>query len=73
MEPTPSLVEVKAIDVIPYEWALWCAVEGGKPHANEIVARHVAEDGTVIFGLDSHNAFSAKADTTLWLVPKGSY
>lgn len=66
----PETKQVKAIDVVPYHWALWCSIEGGKPFANPIVAARWLDDGRLSFMLDSHNFYSAEADELLELVPE---
>ena len=73
-DPTPvepTLQKVKAIDVKPYRWAVWCTIEGNpKPFANDIVSRRWSEDGAHIwFMLDTHNFLNAQFDEVLELVP----
>lgn len=59
----PELVRMKAIDIQPHRWAVWCAVEDGKPFANEIVTRSWSEDGERIwFMLETHNTLKALPD-----------
>lgn len=66
----PEMCRVKARDVVPYHWALWCSIEDGKPFANEIVHVSWSDDGERIwFGLETHNAFSAGPDEEVELVP----
>ena len=67
----PEMKQVKAIDVKPYRWALWCSVgDSGKPFENEIVGRKWSPDGKLIwFMLDSHNFYSAAPGEVLELVP----
>lgn len=66
----PEVVRVRAGDVEPYEWALWCRVEGGEPFANQIVGRRVSEDGAHLwFMLDSHNFLRTTPDEVLELIP----
>ena len=66
----PPSQKVKAIDVKPYRWALWCVVDGGPPFANEIVHRVWTDSGRrIAFGLDSHNGFTADPDEELDLIP----
>ena len=73
----PKKIRVKAIDVIPYRWSLWCTVgDCPDPFANEIVRRRWSEDGQHIwFMLESHNFLKAAPDDELELVPirKGAY
>ena len=52
----PIIVSKRAIDVTPYNHAIWCSVGGGEPFCNSIVNRGWSEDGTKIVAmLDSHN------------------
>jgi hypothetical protein len=69
--PEPKTEKVRAIDVKPYRWALWCTVEGSsKPFANEICIRKWSDDGEkIIFMLDSHNFLFARPDEELELIP----
>lgn len=55
-ESVPAMQKVRAIDVRPYQWALWCTVAGiPQPFANEIEHRQWIEDGQSIwFGLGTH-------------------
>jgi hypothetical protein len=66
-----GFVKVRAIDVRPYRYALWCASgDGRRACANQIVHREWTENGQCIcFGLDSHNTFRAKPDEELELIP----
>jgi hypothetical protein len=69
MTTTPTTVLVKAIDVKPHRYALWCTIADSKPFANEIVHRQWSEDGARIwFGLDSQNVLDAEPDEMLELV-----
>ena len=62
--------KVKAIEVVPYEWAIWCSVAGSQPFANEIVAQKWSDDGQHIwFMLESHNFLKAAPDDVLDLLP----
>ena len=68
----PKEVKVRAGDVKPYRWALWCQVEGGpsKPFANEIFTRAWDGAGKIWFGLDSHNGYGPfDPDEVLSLIP----
>lgn len=66
-----STVRIKAIDVIPHHWAVWCTVgDRPKPFSNEICSRRWSEDGEYIwFLLDTHNFLKAAPDEELELVP----
>lgn len=68
----PHFEKVRAIDVVPYRWALWCSVgEERQPFANQICHVAWSSDGeSVVFGLDSHNAFCAAPEDVLELVPQ---
>jgi hypothetical protein len=70
-EATPAMQNVRAIDVRPYEWGIWCTVEGSpKPFTNVIEMRKWSEDGQSIwFMLGTHNFHNAKPDDILTLVP----
>lgn len=70
MKERPEETAIKAIDVKPYRWALWCSVGGSEPFLNDIVCRKWSEDGEeIVFMLDSHNYLSSKPDDELNLVP----
>lgn len=70
MKKHSEFKQVRAIDVKPYRWALWCSIKGGEPFANPIVYRRWSEDGErIIFALDSNNGYSAKPDDILELIP----
>lgn len=66
----PEQVQIRARDVKPYHWAVWCTVgDSTRPFANTIVSRKWSEDGEKIwFMLDTHNFDSAGPDEMLWLV-----
>jgi hypothetical protein len=64
----PAIVQVKAIDAVPYKFALWCSVGGGEPFANTIVMREACEDGTIRLMLDTHNLLRVKAYDVLDVV-----
>jgi hypothetical protein len=70
----PATVKVKAIDVKPYRYAVWCTVEDwkgdkGKPFANVIEHRGWSKDGESIwFMLGSHNFMNAKPDEEMELI-----
>lgn len=50
-----KFVKIKAIEIEPHRYALWCSVGNGEPFANEICHRAWHQDGRIAFGLDSHN------------------
>jgi hypothetical protein len=67
-----NVVQKPAIEVTPGNHALWCSVEGlnkGEPFANAVEYRTWSEDGSeILFGLDTHNGFSAKPDQLMSVV-----
>lgn len=49
---TPATKQVRAIDVRPYQWAIWCTVgRDTRPFANAIESRRWSEDGQTIWFL----------------------
>ena len=68
----PDHIKVRAIDVEPYHWAVWCTVgDNPNPFCNAIVGRKWSEDGQKIwFMLDTHNFMDADPDEVLELVPE---
>lgn len=71
MNSPTTTVKMKAIDVKPDRWAIWCVHEkGGKPFANPIGLRKWSDDGEHIwFMLDSFNFLKAAPDEELEVVP----
>ncbi len=68
----PATEKVRAIEVQPYRWGLWCRIEGLKdPIVNQIVVKGWSDDGkTMHFMLDSHNFMTGiDPDEMLDLVP----
>ena len=64
--PEPEFVNVLGIDVIPYQYAVWCSIRDGEPFANPIVSRRWSDDGEFIwFMLDSHNFAKCKPDEVM--------
>jgi len=62
-------VMVRAQDVVPYHYALWCSFRGGEPFANPICQVEWSEDGSYLyFLLDSHNTYRVEADAEVELV-----
>ncbi len=76
MSNEPAFEEVRARDVVPYTWGIWCSIEGSAPFVNEIVAARWSEDGEHIwFMLESHNfekATPAQAMRLVRLPPNNS-
>jgi len=65
----PKQVTIKAIDVRPYRYAIWCTVGRSTPFANEIVSVTWSEDGEYLwFMLDSHNFHKVSPDDTISVV-----
>ena len=67
----PETKKVRAIDVRPYEWGVWCTVGDDKrPFVNRIEHRAWSDDGLSIwFGLETHNSKNAEPDEEIDLVP----
>lgn len=66
----PDEIELRALDVIPYRFGMWCTIAGSMPFVNPIVHRSWSEDGECIWlMLDSHNFQQAKPDAMLKVVP----
>ena len=68
---TPETKKVRAIDVKPHFWGIWCTVGDCKdPFVNEIVSRKWSDDHkTIWFMLESHNFSEAAPDEEMELVP----
>lgn len=61
---------IRARDVIPHEWSLWCSVGDSEPFENEICLVKWSEDGLSLwFMLESFNFLNATPDKILELVP----
>lgn len=68
-EKCPSTVMVRARDIKPYHYALWCRIQDGKPFANDIVGVRWNEDGTHLwFMLESHNFYMVGPDEMVEVV-----
>lgn len=68
-EKKPETVKVRARDVKPYHYAIWCSIGDGKPFANDIVSMRWSEDGKSIwFMLESHNFDCVKPDDIIDLI-----
>lgn len=52
---SPPSVRIRACDVKPYFYGLWCSIQEGTPFVNDIVVVSQKDDGTLAFMLDSHN------------------
>jgi hypothetical protein len=65
----PSTVMVRARDIKPYHYAVWCRFENGKPFCNAICSARWSEDGKKLwFMLESHNFFDAEPDEMVEVV-----
>jgi hypothetical protein len=70
----PVQVRKRAIDVTPYEHAVWCVIANGEPFANDVVCRRWSEDGaTISFMLESHNFMSAAPDEEIEVIERVPY
>ncbi len=68
----PEQVDVRGIDVIPYEYAIWCTVGGGEPFANVVERRSWSDDGQRIWlMLGTHNFYDCKPDEMVRVVATG--
>jgi hypothetical protein len=67
---TPETKKVRAIDVVPYRWGLWCTVGDSKPFVNDIEGVSWSDDGQHIwFMLGTHNFYKAEPNEIVELVP----
>jgi hypothetical protein len=65
----PQQIEIRAIDIVPYEHALWCSIGDSKPFANTIEHRGWDDDGEHIwFMLGTHNFYKAAPDELVRVV-----
>ena len=68
----PEQIEVRGIDVVPYECAIWCTVADSEPFANTIEHRSWSDDGEHIWlMLGTHNFYKCKPDEMVRVVPTG--
>lgn len=67
----PTQITMKAIDVVPHKYGLWCSVGNGEPYVNPFCHRKWSEDGESIwFMLESHNFYNAKPDEDMKVVER---
>lgn len=67
----PTQVRKRAIDVTPYEHAVWCSIMDGEPFVNTIVLRRWSEDNKqIVFMLDSHSFLFAAPDEEFDVIEK---
>lgn len=70
MSEKPETVMVKAPEVKPYHYGLWCSIEDGKPFVNTFVGAKWSDDGSkVLYMLDTHNFLSVAHDEMVEVVP----
>lgn len=71
MSDAPEMKKVRARDVVPYEWAVYCTMgDDPKPFANAIELVKWSEDGQHLwFLLGTHNTYKAAPDEEVELVP----
>ena len=67
----PKRVKIKAIDIIPYHYGLYCSIENGEPFVNDFVHRMWSESkrDTIIFMLDTHNFVQYRSHELVEVVP----
>lgn len=72
---SPPTVMVRARDIKPYHYALWCRIQDGKPFCNDICGVRWSEDGKKLwFMLESHNFFDSEPDEMVEVVEvKGTH
>lgn len=70
---TPKMEKVRACDVVPYHWGVWCRIKSPDyphPFTNTIEGVTWSEDGAHLwFTLGTHNFHKADPDEELELVP----
>ena len=68
----PETKMMKARDVVPGEYGIWCTVGGGEPFVNGIELVSWSDDFEKLwFMLGTHNFYSAKPDEEIEVVPTG--
>lgn len=68
--PVAAPVKIRARDVRPYHFAIWCSVGGGKPHANTIALVKWSETWQqIVFCLESLNFDFRDPDEIVELIP----
>lgn len=66
----PVFVTLKARDVKPYHYGVWCSIEDNEPFANTICYIRWSDDGKYLwFGLDSHNTMKVEPDEEVEVIP----
>ena len=65
----PIAVTIKARDVLPCRYAIWCTINGGNKFLNEIATRRLDADGRICFMLDSFNFMWKYPDELVEVVP----
>lgn len=63
-------ITLKARDLKPYHYGIWCTIEGGQPFVNEIVDIRWSEGGTSLWlMLDTHNFIRVAPKQDIEVVP----
>ena len=65
----PHIIRMRARDVEPYYFGLWCRIDGSEPFINEIVRRTVTDDGKIKWMMDSFNFDFHDPDELVDVVP----
>ena len=67
---TPEMQKIRARDVVPYHWGVWCSIADGQPFTNAIELVRWSDDGQHLwFLLGTHNFYKAAPDEEIDLVP----
>jgi len=67
----PVSVTLRARDVKPYHYGVWCSIEDGEPFANTICHIRWSDDGKYLwFGLDTHNTMKVEPDEEVEVIPE---
>ena len=70
-QDSPKLITMKAIDVRPWQYAVWSSIGDEEPFSNTIVHRKWSEDGARIWWmLDSHNFIAYTPDDMVKVIQK---
>lgn len=66
----PVTEKVRARDVKPYHYGIWCTVGGGQPFNNVICGVRWSDDGARLwFNLESYNSYDVDPDEEIELIP----
>ena len=70
-ETEPESVMVKARDIKPYHYGVWCSIEDGEPFANTICYIRWSDDGKHLwFGLETFNTMKVEPDEEVEVIPE---